>query len=88
MKKLIKALLVIAVLLFVASCATCYFGVEHEINKIPAERRAQVSDFDWIGIEWIMRGMVISLIAFICAFAAIALWIVKLLRGRAGDVLR
>lgn len=74
MKKSIKILLFISVLLTVSAFATCYFGVESEISKIPAERRAVMSDFDWIGVNWIAFGTIILLSAALSASFAIIIW--------------
>jgi hypothetical protein len=77
MRNLQRVLVVLSLLLMVTSWTTCHFGVEHEINKIPAEHRAQMTDFDWIGAEWIMRGMLIFLASMIAASAALYLWIIR-----------
>jgi len=74
MKKFIRILLISFLFLTVASFATCYFGVEHEINKIPVEVRLKMSDFDWIGVEWITPGILIQTIAFSCLLLAIFLY--------------
>lgn len=54
----------------VASWAICYFGVEHEISKVPPERRSLMTDFDWIGAEWVMRGTIIFLAGVLVAIIA------------------
>ena len=61
----------------IASWVTCHFGVEHEISKIPAEHRARMADFDWIGAEWIMRGTIIFLAGSLAAVIALLLWIMR-----------
>lgn len=65
MKTAFRTLLLVSLLLFVASWVTCYFGVQHEINKIPPDVRARMGDTDWVGVEWINRGMLLEGIAFI-----------------------
>jgi hypothetical protein len=45
---------------FLGGVATCYFGVDHEIVKIPPEIRARMTNTDWVGTEWVLLGMVIS----------------------------
>jgi hypothetical protein len=62
-------LLLAAMLLFL-------IGPEHEISKIAAAQRAQMTDFDWIGVEWIERAFYTFLASLTCA--AVAYW----LRGR------
>ena len=66
----------LGVLLMVAALATCQLGVDHEIAKIPAEQRAGMSDTDWIGAEWIFRGMAIG------AAGAAVLVVALVLRAR------
>lgn len=82
MRNVIRVALLIAALLFVASLATCYFGVEYEISKLPPEHPAHTGDNDWIGVEWIGRGMALQAGAFIAALIALAAW--KWGRKRAG----
>ncbi|HMV49355.1 MAG TPA: hypothetical protein PLD20_00030 [Blastocatellia bacterium] len=77
MKVSAKRLVWISALFLVASLATCHFGVQHEINKIPPEIRAQMSDFDWIGSKWIFRGMGILAVAIIFAATALVLWLIQ-----------
>jgi hypothetical protein len=78
MKNLHRILFAVSLLLIVASWATCHYGVEHEIGKIPPETRAGMSDFDWIGREWIGRGMIILFVAVVLDCVALMMW----LRGR------
>ena len=85
MKKFIRILLISFLFLTVASFATCYFGVEHEINKIPVEVRLKMSDFDWIAVEWITLGMFIQTIALICLILAISLYAFRLLKNKRSE---
>jgi hypothetical protein len=74
MKKSIKVLLWVSLLLFVASLSTCYFGVNYAISQIPPEVRAKMGDTDWVGVEWITRGLFLllaSLLSLLIAFALI-----------------
>lgn len=64
-------------LLMIASFATCCFGVQHEIDKIPVETRARMGDTDWVGVEWIGRGMIIFIGAALAGFASVTLWIIQ-----------
>jgi hypothetical protein len=77
MKLLAKRLAWTSAFLLIASFATCHFGVQHEINKIPPEIRARMSDFDWIGIRWIAWGGAIFILACILALTASAYWIIQ-----------
>lgn len=77
MRNLQRGLFVLSLLLMAASWATCHFGVEHEISKIPAGHRARMADFDWVGAEWIMRGTVIFLTGSLAAVIALLLWVMR-----------
>jgi hypothetical protein len=77
MGRLCKILLSVSILLCIASFTTCHFGVEHEINKIPPEQRAEMADFDWVGVEWIARSFVIFLYALLFSAAALVTWLIK-----------
>lgn len=68
--------------LVVASFAISHFGIEHDINKIPPERRAVMSDFDWVGIEWIMLSLAVMTIAIILAVTAFVLWLLQRRRAK------
>jgi hypothetical protein len=81
-KRLAKSLAAFSLLLSVASILTCELGVRHEISKIPPERRAQMSDFDWIGDEWIALGMLIFLAAFLSAAVALSIWLIDRSRSK------
>jgi hypothetical protein len=75
MKNIHRILLGLSLVLMVASWATCHYGVEHEINKIPAETRAGMADFDWIGVEWIGRGIIILFVAVAIDCVALMMWL-------------
>lgn len=72
MRPLWRNLLLVALLLWLSGVAACELGVRHEIAKIPAEQRARMTDTDWVGAEWIFRGMVIGSVALLIAAAAVA----------------
>ena len=59
--------------LMIGSFATCRFGIQHEINKIPLETREKMQEFDWIGIEWIGLGMIIQFLAVVSLILALVL---------------
>lgn len=42
-----------AVFLLVLALAGGFFGPRYEISKIPQAQRDKMSDFDWIGAEWV-----------------------------------
>jgi len=76
-KNLHRVLFGLSLLLIVASWATCHYGVEHELSKIPAETRARMTDFDWIGVEWIWRGTIMLFVALILDFVALLMWLAR-----------
>lgn len=75
MKKSIRIFASISILHFVASFATCYFGVNYSESQIPPEVRNKMTDTDWIGVEWISRGLVIMLLAIVSAIVATRIWL-------------
>lgn len=74
-KSFTKISFLIFLLLTTTSLATCHFGVESEIGKIPAEIRAGMSNFDWIGINWIFYGTIIQIVAFVFLFIGTILFL-------------
>jgi len=68
------SLLLSAALLLVGGMSTCYFGVQYEISIIPEEQRSQMDDFDWIGVDWIARGLAVSALAFALGVSGLVLW--------------
>lgn len=88
MKIALRLLLLISLLLSVASWATCRFGVQHEINKIPPEVRSRMTDTDWVGVEWIGRGMLMQGIALGLLVMAGAGWIMRHKRTGVNSVSR
>ena len=70
-EKKVKIFLQASLFLTCASFATCHFGVQHEINKIPSEIRRGMADFDWIGVEWIALGTMALLAALVLALVAV-----------------
>lgn len=65
----------LSITLLLASIAICVLGVEYEVGKIPPEVRAGMSDTDWVGVEWIARGMILFFIAVLMTFTGTALLI-------------
>ena len=82
MQRAVRVALLVSALLLVASLATCFFGVRHEIDKLPADHPASRGDTDWIGVEWIERAMVMQAVALALPVAAAFVWAVN--RRRAG----
>ena len=82
MKRVIRILLGGAVLLFVASLATCYFGVDHAIRQQYPNGVPRGQDTDWIGVEWLMRGMILMLIAIATVVIACCFWLFQRYKRR------
>ena len=74
MKNAVRMLLSSSLALALAGTAVCHFGVRYSISKIPAEQRARMADFDWVGIEWIAVGSLAMLAAILLAVTAIFLF--------------
>ena len=53
----LRLFVTVAAVLLIAGLSIAHFGVGYEIAKIPAEQRATMTDFDWIGSGWIFAGM-------------------------------
>jgi hypothetical protein len=72
----------VACILTLASIITCDFGMSSAVRKIPPERRAKMSDTDWVGAEW-------ALAAFLGEAGALAIGttggILLFLAGRRGQ---
>ena len=87
MRKAIRRLLGGSLLLFVASYATCYFGVGYAIRQQYPNGVPHGQDTDWIGVEWIGRGMILMLVAITAIVLAGGLWFFqRYKRGRAASV--
>ena len=75
MSNVTKVLLGVAIALLMTGVATCHFGVQHATAQIPEEQRRQMADFDWIGSEWIARGLVIAILSVVLGVAgSVSLW--------------
>lgn len=81
MSRPIRLLLSGSLVVFALSIATCYFGVNYEVSKIPPEVRKGMSDTDWIGVEWIGGGMLLSLLS-IALFITAAILFLRQKRSR------
>ena len=81
MRRASRRLLWASVFFFVASMSTCFFGVRYAINQIPPERLSRMEDTDWIGVEWILRGGILLLIAVVVALVPPILWLFRRIVG-------
>ena len=51
--------------LLLASIGTCFFGVRYAISRIPPEELNRIGDTDWIGVEWVLRGGILLVLAIV-----------------------
>lgn len=68
----------LALVFVVVGFALFLFGPQYAIHQIPADQRAKMGDFDWVGVEWIAAGQDLMLVGF-------AIWIVRRLKRRRAD---
>lgn len=67
MSKASLRLLWASIFFFAVSMSTCFFGVRYAINQIPPEKLSRMGDTDWIGVEWMMGGGILRVIAILLA---------------------
>lgn len=77
MKKAARILAYFSILFTATSLATCHFGGQLEIDKIPPEVRAGMSDTDWVGAKWVFRGMFVFAISIVFAALSLTLWLIQ-----------
>ena len=53
--------------LFLASMGTCFLGTRYAISRIPPEELKRIGETDWIGVEWILRGGILLIVAVVLA---------------------
>lgn len=68
--KLSTRIRVLAIVLIGVGGVVFTFGPQYEISKIPPAIRSQMSDTDWIGVEWIALGMILAVVALGCFILA------------------
>ena len=85
MRKVSRRLLWASVFLFVASMSTCFFGVRYAINQIPPEKLSRMQDTDWIGVEWILGGGILLVMAVVLALVPPILWLFRRIVGTRRD---
>lgn len=84
MRRASRRLIWASVFFFVASMSTCFFGVRYAINQIPPERLSRMADTDWIGVEWILRGGILLVIAVVLALVPPITWLFRRVVGTRG----
>jgi len=72
--RLSRALSIAAVCLLVTAVLASLLGVRYEISQLPIEQRNQMDDFDWIGMQWIFRGMVLAALGLLCGLFGFAFY--------------
>jgi len=73
MKNTVRILLSSSLALALAGTAVCHFGVRYSVSQIPAEQRARMADFDWVGTEWIAVGSLAWIVGILLAVTAVFL---------------
>lgn len=74
MRNAIRILFGASLLLLVASLATCYFGVEYAVRQQFPEGVPLGQDTDFLGLGWVVRGMMLMLVAIAAGITALLLW--------------
>jgi TRAP-type C4-dicarboxylate transport system permease small subunit len=82
MRKAIRILFGASLLLLAASLATCYFGVDYAVSQQFPGGVPPGQDTDFLGLGWVVRGMVLMLAAFVAGVAALVLRSVQRDRNR------
>jgi len=72
MKNAFRYFVAITAALWLGGAATCHFGVEYEIAKIPRDVRARMQDTDWVGVDWVFRGIALQGIGVLVLLGGLA----------------
>ena len=59
--------------LIMASLATCYFGVDYAVRQQFPEGVPPGQDTDFLGLGWVVRGMILMLVAIVAGLVALVL---------------
>jgi hypothetical protein len=66
----IAVFLYICAALLAALAAGCLLlGPRYEVRRIPPQQRAQMADYDWVGVQWIERAAYAFAGCVLCAGA-------------------
>jgi TRAP-type C4-dicarboxylate transport system permease small subunit len=84
-RRAIRILFGASLLLLVASFATCYFGVDYAVRQRFPEGVPPGQDTDFLGLGWVVRGMVLMLVAVVAGLAALVLRSVRRDRNRGSE---
>ena len=82
MGKATRILFGVSLLLLVASFASCYFGVDYAISQRFPEGVPPGEDTDFLGLGWVVRGMILMLVAIVTGVVAVVLHSAKRNRHR------
>ena len=66
----------VAVVLLAAGVLVSRLGMDSEIAKIPAAKRAHMADTDWVGVQYALAGGLLVLAGILCVGISICvvLW--------------
>jgi membrane protein YqaA with SNARE-associated domain len=81
MKTSTRMLLTVSLVTILGSMATCFFGVRYAKNQIPPELRARMADTDWVGFEWIERGMYLFVLGVLIGLIPVLRWLLTYRRS-------
>lgn len=82
MRKAIRILFGASLLLLVASLATCYLGVNYAVRQQFPEGVPPGQDTDFLGLGWVVHGMILMLVAIVAGLAALVLRSIQRDRSR------
>ena len=82
MSRAIHILLGASLLLLVASLATCYLGVDYAVRQQFPEGVPPGQDTDFLGLGWVVRGMILMLVAIVAGLIALVLRSIQRDRNR------
>jgi len=72
-----RVLFLLSAALFVASFAIALWGIGFEVEQIPPEIRAKMSDTDWVGGDWAILGAQLGMFSFGLAIAGGLAWLAE-----------
>ena len=72
----------VAVVLWILGAGMCYFGIEHEIARIPPDVRAGMTDTDWVGAKWAFRAMYLYVLGLVLVVLGLSARLYQRRRGR------
>ncbi|MGC2697012.1 MAG: hypothetical protein WA738_14605 [Candidatus Angelobacter sp.] len=61
-------------ILLALSLGMCIVGPRLNISDLPADLRRSMGDLNWMGLDWIMGGMIVGALALMCFLAQ---WVLR-----------